>query len=243
MMLTKDRTRLSRIMLWQRRPHGIEGHRMDRKLVGKQLRIAALSLLLGASVCIPPVSAQDQSPSFTDKLKGFFGGSKKSDDQQPPLVDPMPKTELDCPQVTIRAGASTYAVAEPGKQAVGDDVKYQATITKMARDCTLMDGQITAHIGIQGRVIVGPSGAPPTIEVPLRVAVVQGGVNEKTIATKAYRTTVTMAEDGSVPFTLVADDLVYPLPPDAVADSYIFYIGFDPQALAPEPKAHPKKRR
>ena len=62
---------------------------------------------------------------------------------------------------------------------------------------------------------------------------VQGGVNEKTIATKAYRTTVTMTEDGSVPFTLVADDMVYPAPPGAVGDSYIFYIGFDPQALAP----------
>jgi hypothetical protein len=242
-MLTKDRTRLSRIMLWQRRPHGIEGHRMDRKLVGKQLRIAALSLLLGASVCIPPVSAQDQSPSFTDKLKGFFGGSKKSDDQQPPLVDPMPKTELDCPQVTIRAGASTYAVAEPGKQAVGDDVKYQATITKMARDCTLMDGQITAHIGIQGRVIVGPSGAPPTIEVPLRVAVVQGGVGEKVITTKAFRTTVEMGENETVPFTLVTDDIVYPQPSGADADKYIFYVGFDPTLAAPEKPAKPARKK
>ena len=77
----------------------------------------------------------------------------------------------------------------------------------------------------------------------MRVAVVQGGVNEKTIATKAYRTTVTMAEDGSVPFTLVADDLVYPVPAGAAADSYIFYIGFDPQALAPEAKAPAKRAK
>ena len=40
----------------------------------------------------------------------------------------------------------------------------------------------------------------------MRVAVVQGGVQEKTIATKAYRTTVTMAEAGSVPFSLVAEE-------------------------------------
>ena len=77
----------------------------------------------------------------------------------------------------------------------------------------------------------------------MRVAVVQGGVNEKTIATKAYRTTVTMAEDGSVPFTLVAEDLVYPVPPGAVGDSYIFYIGFDPQALTPEPKAPRRSKK
>jgi hypothetical protein len=77
----------------------------------------------------------------------------------------------------------------------------------------------------------------------MRVAVVQGGVGEKVIATKAYRTTVTMtSEEGSEPFTLVADDLVYPLPSANVADSYIFYIGFDPQALAPEPKPARKKK-
>jgi len=46
-----------------------------------------------------------------------------------------------------------------------------------------------------------------------------------------------------VPFTLVADDLVYPAPPGAVADSYIFYIGFDPQALAPEAKAPAKRAK
>ena len=103
-------------------------------------------------------------------------------------------------------------------------------------------GQITARIGIQGRVIAGPAGSPPTVEIPLRVAVVQGGVQEKTIATKVYRTTVSMTEDGSVPFSLVAEDLVYPVPPGATGDSYIFYIGFDPQALKPEPKARRGRR-
>jgi hypothetical protein len=151
---------------------------------------------------------------------------------------------LTCPPVSIRAGASTYAVAASGKQPVGNDVRYQATITRTARQCTRIGDQITARIGIQGRVIAGPAGAPSSVAIPLRVAVVQGGVQEKTIATKAYQTTVSMSEDSSEPFTLVAEDLVYPVPPGATGDSYIFYIGFDPQALAPEPKAKaPKKKK
>jgi hypothetical protein len=78
----------------------------------------------------------------------------------------------------------------------------------------------------------------------MRVAVVQSGVGEKVIATKAYRTTVQMSEDGSVPFSLVAEDLVYPVPPPGTnPDTYVFYIGFDPQALAPEPKVRAKKRK
>jgi len=152
---------------------------------------------------------------------------------------------LFCPPVQIRAGASTYAVALPGKQAVGNDLRFQATITKTARECGYDSGQITARIGIQGRVIAGPAGAPSSVQVPMRVAVVQGGVSEKTIATKAYQTTVNMNESGSEPFTLVVEGLVYPAPTGAVGDSYVFYIGFDPQALKPEkpaPRA-PKKKQ
>ena len=132
--------------------------------------------------------------------------------------------------------------AAPGKQPVGNDLRYQATITTTARECTRTGGQITARIGIQGRVIAGPAGAPPRRDPAAR----RGGAGrrqEKTIATKAYRTSVSMSEDGSVPFTLVAEDLVYPAPPGAVGDCYIFYIGFDPQALKPEPKPKKATRR
>jgi hypothetical protein len=198
----------------------------------------ALSVALAS---VSPVAAQ----SLTDRFKNLFGG--KSDEPAQPKPAPAPgqpaaDDDVDCPQVTVRAGASTYGVGSTGKPAVGNDVRFQASITKMARECVRNGGEITARIGIQGRVIAGPAGAPSTVEVPLRVAVVQGGVGEKVIASKAYRTTVEMAEGGSVPFTFVAEDLSYPVPSAAVADSYIFYVGFDPQALSPEPKGRGKKK-
>src|SRR5882757_9522865 len=177
--------------------------------------------------------SSDSSPSIGDRFGQLFGSKSQAVGEAPP---PAVDNELSCPPVSIRAGASTYAVAAPGKQPIGNDLRYQATITRTARDCTLNGGEITARIGIQGRVIAGPAGAPSTVEIPLRVAVVQGGVQEKTIATKVYRTSVSMTEAGSEPFSLVAEELVYPTPVGAVGDSYIFYIGFDPQALKPEPK-------
>ena len=211
--------------------------RSSRNALWRGTAIAlAVSLALAS---VSPVAAQ----SLTDRFKGLFGG--KSDEPAQPKPPPAPgqpaEDDLDCPQVTVRAGASTYGVGATGKPAVGNDVRFQASITKMARECTRNGTEIIARVGIQGRVIAGPAGAPPTVEVPLRVAVVQGGVGEKVIASKAYRTTVAMGEGGSVPFTFVAEDLSYPVPSAAVADSYIFYVGFDPQALAPEPKARKKK--
>jgi hypothetical protein len=209
--------------------------------LGSCRRIALLGAIAFATaygMFASPASPQ----SIGDRFKSLFGVTP----QQPVEAAPPPEgeTDLTCPPVSIRAGASTYAVAAPGKQPVGNDLRVQVTITRTARDCTKNGDQITARIGIQGRVIAGPAGAPSSLEIPLRVAVVQGGVQEKTIATKVYRTTVAMSEDGNVPFALVAEDLVYPVPLGAAGDSYIFYIGFDPQALKPErpvPRA-PKKK-
>jgi hypothetical protein len=185
-------------------------------------------------------SDANSSPSISSRFSELFGSKSQAVGEAAP---PPVNNELSCPPVTIRAGASTFAVGVPGKEAVGNDLRYQASITRTARDCTQNGGQITARIGILGRVIAGPSGAPPTVEVPLRVAVVQGGVQEKTITTKVFRTTVTMNDQGSVPFSLVAEDVVYPVPPGAAGDAYIFYIGFDPQALKPEPAPRAARKK
>jgi hypothetical protein len=212
---------------------------MGERPVIKGAVAAALSIAIGCSLFAAPAASQ----SISDRFKSLFGGGKSDEPAEKAPGESTEEPDLTCPPVSIRAGASTFAVAPPGKQAVGNDLRYQATITKTARECSINAGQITARIGIQGRVIAGPAGAPASVQIPLRVAVVQGGVGEKTIATKAYQTTVSMSEDSSVPFTLVADDLIYPAPTGGTGDSYIFYIGFDPQALKPEPKPKAPKKK
>jgi hypothetical protein len=208
---------------------------------GRRHRIAMLAAI---TVCCGMLASPASSQSITDRFKSLFGGKSEPADGAPSAPEGQSETGgLTCPDVKIRAGASTYAVAAPGKQAVGSDVRYQATITRTARDCNLSGGRITARVGIQGRVIAGPAGAPASVEVPLRVAVVQGGVNEKTIATTVVRTTVSMAEGLSVPFSVVAEDVVYPAVSADLNDSYVFYIGFDPQALKPEPKPRVVKKK
>jgi len=180
----------------------------------------------------------EELPSITDRFNQLFGRKSQAVGEASPVGDGV---ELDCPVVKIRAGASTYAVAPPGREPVAAELRYQATITRTARDCRRSSGQIMARIGVQGRVIAGPAGAPATVEIPLRVAVVQAGVNEKVISTKVYRTTVSMSEDATVPFSIVGEDLAYTMAPGLTSENYVFYIGFDPQAATPEPK--PSRRK
>jgi hypothetical protein len=201
--------------------------------------VALAAVLAGCSGLLPSSDPNSGGlPTIGDRFGQLFGSKSQAVGEAPPAPD---GAEPDCPVVKIRAGASTYAVAPPGKQATANELRYQATITRTARDCTRSSGQIIARIGVQGRVIAGPAGAPATVEIPVRVAVVQTGIHEKVMSTRVYRTTVSMGEDASVPFSLVGEDLTYTMPPNLTSDSLVFYIGFDPQALTPEPKSSRRK--
>ncbi len=181
----------------------------------------------------PPADAE--IPTISERFDQLFGARGKVSETAPD------GTEVDCPVVKIRAGASTYGVAPPGRQPVASELNYQATITRTARDCRRTgNGQIAARIGVQGRVIAGPAGAPETVEVPLRAAVVQTGVQERVLTTQVYRTTVSMTEGGGS-FSVVGEDLVFNMPANLTSDSFIFYVGFDPQAIPPQAKSPRRK--
>ncbi len=88
----------------------------------KILISGAVMLAVGCNLAAAPASAQ----SLTDRIKGLFG----SKPDQPPAADtpgapPVDQPDLNCPDVSIRAGASTYAVGMPGKDATGSDLRYQ----------------------------------------------------------------------------------------------------------------------
>ncbi len=113
---------------------------------------------------------------------------------------------------------------------------------------------MTMKIGIEGRAITGPAGGPGTIDVPLRIAVVQEGVNPKTITSKFAREQVTITSDADRgTFTHIDPDISFPMPqPAANIDAYVVYVGFDPltaeqerrkPAAKPKPRVAPKPRQ
>ena len=158
-----------------------------------------------------------------------------------------PSLDDNCPSADIRQGASTLAVAAKTQQPQASDLRYQLSITQLARQCALEGPEVRMRVGVQGRVIVGPAGAPNQVDVPLRYAVVREGVEPKTIVSKFRRIPVALGQGATnVTFTDIEEDLRFPMPSRAELEAYVVYIGFDEAGdrnrPPPAKKAAPKKK-
>ena len=136
----------------------------------------------------------------------------------------------------MRTGAATLLIgSKPGDgEPAALDVRYQGSIIRTARECHVNAGVMTMKVGIEGRIITGPAGGPGTVDVPIRLAVVQEGVTPKAIVSKFAKeqVTITGAVDRAT-FTHVEPDIAFPLPtPLADIDAYVVYIGFDRHRIA-----------
>lgn len=160
--------------------------------------------------------------------------------QQKPEPAPQQQSDVECPQATIRTGASTWQLPA-GVSA--PNVRYQASLGQIDRECAILGQTITAKVGVEGRLLVGPKGGPGKATVPIRIALVQEGPQPKSLWTKLYSVTVDVpAGQNQVTFAQVEDDLTFPLPPDRDLSKYVIYVGFDPKGEPARPPAKGKAK-
>jgi hypothetical protein len=193
---------------------------------------AAVLLIVGAMLAgCSGGSSGGESPSFLPSLPGSFASyfASTAPAQAPTAAGaPRPAVVENCPTIEIRSGASTLPVAAKTEQATAQDLRYQLTFTETARQCTILGTSMRMRVGVQGRVIAGPAGAPSQVEVPVRYAVVREGVEPKTITTKLRRFQVPVAPGApNVVFTDIEEDLSFPMPSTVDLDAYVVYVGFD----------------
>jgi len=201
--------------------------------------VAAFGLALGGCSSFSGGGVSDWFPS----MPGFSNVATSGDRSAMAAADTpwVPSVDNDCPSLDIRQGASTLAIATKTQQATANDLRYQLTFTRLARQCALNGPVMQMRVGVQGRVLVGPAGAPNEVSVPLRFAVVQEGVEPKTIATKFKRFPVAIPPgELNVGFTNIEEDLSFPTPARDVIDAYVVYVGFD--EVGDRSRAEPKKK-
>jgi hypothetical protein len=177
----------------------------------------------------------------------FSSSSTASKDASAAGAAKNPADDIECPGVQVRNGAATLLIgSKPGEgEPAALDVRYQGSIIRTARECHVNAGVMTMKVGIEGRIITGPAGGPGTVDVPLRIAVVEEGVNPKAVASKFGRETVALS--GSIDratFTHIVPDIVFPLPqPLGLIERYVVYVGFDPIGDQPVKKKPPVRHK
>ena len=193
----------------------------------------------------------------TDATTGSTGGSSRSLSEifsskpvsyaqagTPATAGATEFDPTDCPPVDIRQGASTFSVNTAAKNPAESVLRYQGSFAQTARSCSRSGTTMTIKLGVQGRIILGPGGGPGQVDVPVRFALVEEGVQPKTIWTKFYRVPVVIGEgQPSISFTHIEDDLTVPMPGKDSLEAYVLYIGFDPMGLTQKPKATPPPQR
>ena len=147
-----------------------------------------LAAALGAGAIVASCSSSGL-PSLSGSMPSWFSRSNPATQAQASV--PGRKTlDEDCPAVDIRSGGGTLAIAAKPKEPTANDLRYQLTFVELARECFADGSTVQIRVGVQGRAIVGPAGAPPQVSAPIRYAVVQEGVEPKTIVTKFRRVPV-----------------------------------------------------
>jgi hypothetical protein len=214
-----------------------------RRNRGLGIMLAVLGPMLGACSSVPSM------PSMTSMFGSSSGSTAADANASAASTNTLP-ANFECPSIQVRQGASTLTNSANPAEPTAMNLRYQVTIGTTARECRITAGNVVSiKVGMQGRVILGPEGgAPGSIDVPLRYAVVQEAIDSKVITTKLDRISVTIPpSDSNVLFTHVTEGLDFPMPKGGDIDSYVIYIGFDPAGLQepkkPKGKPAPKNRR
>lgn len=218
----------------------------EKRTIRRSLAIAAVLAMAGLGAGCSSTSSLFGSSSdssaqastgdrFTSLVFGPPASAREPGDPQKP--------DIDCPSIDIRQGASTLTVAPPTRDSAAAGIRYQASIGRTARECALAGGTMALKVGVQGRVVLGPAGAPGQLDIPIRYAVVQEGVEPKTVESKLHRLSVRI-EPGqtNVPFTHVAEDLSFAVPNPSLLGAYVIYVGFDPNPPREERKPRQQRR-
>ncbi|ACA19213.1 conserved hypothetical protein [Methylobacterium sp. 4-46] len=162
---------------------------------GTSLRGCAV--LLCAVALAGPAAAQEDDGS--NPLLNIFryGGTTK------PPEAPANPDDVYCPIIDITEGGSSI------QSGTGTGIRHQISLAQVSRECGPgPGGSVLVKVGVQGRVLLGPAGAPGRFEAPVTVTVKQGGT---VFARRTRRASVTIpAGAASASFAVVEDGITVP---------------------------------
>lgn len=113
-----------------------------------------------------------------------------------------------CPPVTLREGTAYFRTYAKGAEGDDDSVIYQASIADVTRSCRYEGDNIIMTVAVAGKIVPGPKGRAGTINMPIRVASLQG---QSVLDSNLYRHQVAISDTaGATQFVFTDSNVVVP---------------------------------
>ena len=133
--------------------------------------------------------------------------------------------DLACPYVDVREGAAAHRVYAGGQG--NANVRYQFSMGDIVRSCRLAGNQLILKVGVEGKVLLGPAGAPSSFTVPITVAV-RREQGLQFINTRTYRIAAAIPAGASqTTFAMVSDEIAVPFISPKSNEDYQVFVGFE----------------
>jgi len=167
----------------------------------------------------------------------WIPGSKPATDTSADTKDISKFTERPtCPNAEIRYGTELINLYADGKQGEDASLKYQINVQRIARDCNEVGPNIVVRVGVAGLVVGGPKGVPGKVDIPVRIAAVNG---DKVLLTELKPISVQVqAPDFNANWSLVETVTI----PSVGSAETIIYAGLDDKSKAAQKQTETKPR-
>lgn len=177
----------------------------------KRGSVLAIATVLGACSSTPNLNPG-----------GLLSGGRDLEAEQRSLAEFAP-IEV-CPEIQVRDGTQTMTISERARGSEPGAVRFQATLTKFARECKTTAGVTTVRVGVAGRLLAGLTGATGTVDLPVRVALVRNG--SELVSSELLKIPATINPgEAQVLWSRIVDNLS--IPSSQAQARYVIYVGFD----------------
>lgn len=187
--------------------------------------LGLVSLALTACTSIGSGSALIDNATGDSKNAGIAKADGPTSKKVYTAADFAP--DVYCPPVVLRPGTEAFPVYEKGHDGDQDFVRFQAAISKTARECHMDGDTLTIKVGVNGRLVAGPKGSAGSLTLPLRIAIVKQTAGDKgPLYSKLFKMPVSVTGPTfSSDFSQVFDGVSVKISPDD--HDLIVYVGFD----------------
>ncbi len=198
----------------------------------------ASKLLILSAFALSGCSTAPGSSDPGDTLGNLFAFNSVS---APPVPNKAVISKVNCPVVDVFEGAAAQRVYAGGQSS--SNVRYQFSMGDLARECSVENNKIVIKVGVEGKVLLGPAGAPSSFTVPIKVAV-RTEADQKIIQSKSYRVQASIPQGQSQSaFALVADPIIVPFLGEDAFDDYQIFVGFEGAGAASAPPVAAKTNK